>query len=734
MVRRRRVIALIGVVATALAAAATGATAATAQGQPSALTVRFSGGSRIDPYAALGTSIDSFDAVQGMTHDPKNGDTDQAGNDPGRRPTPGFDADLFTPAEAFSHGNIAHLKTSGMRPLSYRLVTELRLENWHWSPTGSHSEGANGGYWTSTPTGAPISESYGYDIAHGGTSLPGGEAAYVSRLDDGKAGTYWKSNPYLDQRYTHESDSKHPQWAVVDLGKATSVDTVKIKWADPYAVSYRIQVWHTLTADAEPSPFDDPGNGEWRDVPGGTVTHATGGDAQISVGPVKAEFVRVLMGASSGTCTGDSHDVRNCTGYAIRELSVGHKVNGVFTDAVKHGDETVQSATYVSSNDPAEEANPVRGFDQPGINTVFDSGVAQNLPVMVPVPLLYSTPENAVGLIKYLKSKGRKIGSVEIGEEADGEYMSPEDYAALWIQWACAIHAVDPTIPLGGPALQDATAEYFNDGTRADTDYGTRIIGYLRSHGHLGDLKFYSFEQYPFFDSTGPADNYKFLVDEPKRTAEVLKELHDTIPADIPLFCTEQSTYGEEALFGLWQADFLAAMFTGGLAADFNYQALPTHLFTGGIAASPFFADAHGQWAGNTATYYASSLLGNQWFQPVHQAQQLRPVAVPSFTDGKGGGQLVSAYAVHRPDGQWAFLVLNKSKDKAFHAPVRIGDRGFTGAVDAYTWGDRQYLWHDNGINGYASPAGGPVHTTVAANGGTSYTFPPMSMTVIRGH
>src|SRR5205814_2236743 len=117
-------------------------------------------------------------------------------------PYPGFDRDLFSTAEAMSPGNVAHLATSGLRPLSYRLVTELRLEDWHWSATGYHSAGDTGGYWTSTGSaGSPaITESYGYDIAHGGTSLLGGETAYVSRLDYGDPATFWKSNPYLDER------------------------------------------------------------------------------------------------------------------------------------------------------------------------------------------------------------------------------------------------------------------------------------------------------------------------------------------------------------------------------------------------------------------------------------------------------------------------------------------------------------------------------------------------------
>ena len=37
------------------------------------------------------------------------------------------------------------------------------------------------------------------------------------------------------------------------------------------------------------------------------------------------------------------------------------------------------------------------------------------------------------------------LRQIEVGEEPDGQFTTPEDYGALYIQWADAIHAVDPT-------------------------------------------------------------------------------------------------------------------------------------------------------------------------------------------------------------------------------------------------------------------------------------------------
>jgi hypothetical protein len=192
---------------------------------------------------------------------------------------------------------------------------------------------------------------------------------------------------------------------------------------------------------------------------------------------------------------------------------------------------------------------------------------------------------------------------------------------------------------------------------------------------------------------------------------------------------TEQSAYDDTLQGGLWQADFLGSMFTGGLAADYNYQALPQHLFDG-IASNLFTADSNGQWTGNTSQYWASSLLGNTWLQPVDAGQQLYPVTVPAALNSNGQQQL-TAYAVHRPGGQWALMVINKSKTATYKKPVSIQGSNFTGTVDTYTWGAEQYAWSvSNGV-GTASPNTGPAH--ISAPAASSYVFPPFSITVLRG-
>ena len=47
--------------------------------------------------------------------------------------------------------------------------------------------------------------------------------------------TFWKSNPYLTKAFTHEDDSLHPQWIIVDLGKYHDVNAIRIDWCEPSA-------------------------------------------------------------------------------------------------------------------------------------------------------------------------------------------------------------------------------------------------------------------------------------------------------------------------------------------------------------------------------------------------------------------------------------------------------------------------------------------------------------------
>ena len=56
--------------------------------------------------------------------------------------------------------------------------------------------------------------------------------------------------------------------------------------------------------------------------------------------------------------------------------------------------------------------------------------------------------------IAYIEKRSYPIAYIEMGEEPDGKHAIPEDYGALYLQWAAAIHKVDPRLKLGGPVFE----------------------------------------------------------------------------------------------------------------------------------------------------------------------------------------------------------------------------------------------------------------------------------------
>jgi len=77
--------------------------------------------------------------------------------------------------------------------------------------------------------------------------------------------------------------------------------------------------------------------------------------------------------------------------------------------------------------------------DQIGFDLFYTSGVTRGLPAMIPIGMLYGTPEDAAAEIAYIE-KRLSDSYVEMGEEPDGHYTLPEDYAALYVQFAEALH------------------------------------------------------------------------------------------------------------------------------------------------------------------------------------------------------------------------------------------------------------------------------------------------------
>ena len=661
----------------------------------------------------------------------------------------------------YSKSNVQQMLAAGYGWLSYRLFTELSVQDWHWNPSGKFSAGRQGYWISSSSQRSPlITDSYGYRLPHRGFTTDQGNNEDYSRLVDGNALSYWKSNPYLTHAFTGDPDEAHPQWVVVDLESPQPVNAITLAWANPYATRFSIQFW---TGD---DPINDPGSGEWQTFPWGNRAHARGKTMTLRVAPqpLNVEYVRILMSSSSNTC--DSHgkaDRRNCVGYAIHEIAIGRMdAKRVFHDLVRHiacGGERPgvypcgrrQTATYVSSVDPWHSAaDRVRNQEQPGLDLIARGGLTRGLPAMYPVAMLYSTPENAVAEVRYLAARRYPIAAIELGEEPDGQYTTPEDDAALYVQWARAIHAAFPQLKLGGPVFSGVNSELQTwPDASGNVSWLNRFLNYLQSHGSLNDLAFMSFEHYPFNGCEHGDALQRDLLQEPSIMKGIVNTWRsDGVPASVPLYITEAGfssvNYTQVPMQiegALWQAEYMASALANRVSGAVYYQYEPVPLSQNRGCPSDwgnltmFVADRDAHIRARDAQFFAAQMLTQQWLQPGGGEHSLHPA---SSNVTQWGYPLITAYAVQRPDQTWSVMLINKDRQAhsvrvEFTDPVVGGATGFSGAVTSISFGSAQYVWHQRGARSMPDPALPPLVTQLDASYQGPYTIPAQSITVLRG-
>src|SRR5271165_1867647 len=307
-------------------------TAAVASGQTVRVDVTPGRAIAFDPDQAMGSSMDILPAKQ-------------------------FDAVYSAPI-------LKESLSAGWGPITYRQNTELTIDAWHWNPNGKWSDARNkSGYFVGSaePT-EPLRQSFGYKLPHRGSTRSDDGEREFSRLTDGDTASYWKSNPYLTEHFTGETDSLHPQWVVIDLSTPQQISAIQIAWANPYATQYVVEYW-----SGKEDALTKPTAGEWIKFPQGDVNGGTGASKllRLAASPVTTRFLRIWMTQSSNTCeTHSKEDVRNCLGYAISEIYAGNFNSlGQFVDVINHTPGQAQTNIQVSSTDSwhtAEDIIPSR--------------------------------------------------------------------------------------------------------------------------------------------------------------------------------------------------------------------------------------------------------------------------------------------------------------------------------------------------------------------------------------
>ena len=268
------------------------------------------------------------------------------------------------------------------------------------------------------------------------------------------------------------------------------------------------------------------------------------------------------------------------------------------------------------------------------------------------------------------------------------------------------------------------------------TSWTVRFIDYLKSHGHLNDLAFFSYEHYPMEPCKIQWSN---LYDEPALVSNMLNIWRqDGVPAEVPQFITESNIAWQSGesfvdIWGaLWLADYVGAYLSAGGRAIYYFHYMPLGIHRGGCNLSGgtfglFSTDTDLRVKQPLSQFFASQLINLEWVQPGDGAHNLFPAE--SDIRDSAGHVLVTVYAALRPDGQWSLMIINKDQENphpiriVFHNSENNTDSFFAGPVSAIAFSSEQYQWHPAGDGGIANPDGPPARKTIAASSDTAFTL-----------
>ncbi len=625
---------------------------------------------------------------------------------------------------------------SGM-PASYRLRTELGIEAWHWRSRGRWSDTTRQqGYWTGDVAAQGNDAiGYGYRLPRRGDTHDEANDDGYSRIDDGDARSFWKSNPFLDEQYTGVT-GEHPEWVVIELPHAQGIDGIDIHWALPFACRFEVQYW----------VGQDEYSGRWVTFPEGRVTNGRGGDAllRLASAPITTRFVRVLMTASSQSATEDSEDPRDALGFAVAEIGLGHlTAGGRLVDIVRHSPgHARQTVIHVSSTDPWHRAiDKDAQTAQPSVVTLEQKKIIGRGPLMMPVGIMYDTPENMLAMLDHLQRRGIAVDRVELGEEPDGQLVSAEDYGALYVEFAKQIQRRFPALSVGGPSLVNGVSDTWLDAS-PDESWTSHFIRYLRSRNALDRLGFFSFEYFPFDNVCGAASER--LRAQTLQMRDLYKRLgEDSVPKSIPWFITElgYSAFGGAPLVqmpsALVTADIYGDLLRQGGKGGFAYGITPDDLISGPARCAGqgnlmfWLADHKGQASYPMPSLRALEMLARQWTVPGRGVHQL--YASKSILRDNHEHTVVTSYALNRPDARWSVLLVNRSAASVEtflnfeHAGARP-DR--LAAITVYS--GRHYRWDRPKPDGHPSVDAAPL-TQLDRSWNDGLTLAPMSLTVVTG-
>ena len=149
-----------------------------------------------------------------------------------------------------------------------------------------------------------------------------------------------------------------------------------------------------------------------------------------------------------------------------------------------------------------------------------------------------------------------------------------------------------------------------------------------------------------------------------------------------------------------------------------------------------FSMDEKGNISHRFATYFGARLLAQEWLQPGDGMHEVYPAT--SDVRDADGNELITAYAVHRPDGLWSVLLINKDPKRSYETTVSFrqagANRGFDGQVEFFQYSSKQYLLSGPRNNPYPIKADEPKHRVIESFSSrpSPISLPPYSLTVVR--
>jgi hypothetical protein len=419
-------------------------------------------------------------------------------------------------------------------------------------------------------------------------------------------------------------------------------------------------------------------------------------------------------------------------GFAVREIELGFADQQHFTDEIVHCPNNRQTVFYTSSTDPWHRASDMdTNVEQPGFDLVRQSGLTNGLPMLVPVGVLYDTPDNAAAEISYLKSEGVKLRGIEIGEEPDGQCVTAEHYASLYLRFARVIRAIEPDVPIGGPSFQSTELDYLAWPEGPSTGlWINKFLAYLHSYRATDLFQFLTMEWYPF-DDVGRATEHQ-LREAPKLLEDAVKRFAEGgIDKQIPLILSE---YGYSAFAGPPEVNLPGAILNLDIVGKFLALGGNSAYMYGYVANTPI-AESHKLWGNlmmleadesglaqyKLPTYYAARMMTQDWCADPSSVHSLVSVSL----SGKEGKSL-TCYAVRRPDGKTALLILNKSATSTARLNV-TQDGQLWRALNVVQYSPQDYRWKADGEDSKPLFSNPPERFSA----GNPVNLPPFSITVL---